>query len=102
MKKRKPVFENTYAGLSGAAIKPLALRMVHAVCQKVSIPVVGIGGIRTAEDVIEFMMAGATAVQIGAALFSNPLLPIQMIDGLQQLMEQEKISDLSEIRGIIK
>ncbi|MCK9338924.1 MAG: dihydroorotate dehydrogenase [Bacteroidales bacterium] len=102
VKKRKPVFENTYAGLSGAAIKPLALRMVHAVCQKVSIPVVGIGGIRTAEDVIEFMMAGATAVQIGAALFSNPLLPIQMIDGLQQLMEQEKISDLSEIRGIIK
>ena len=70
--KRKPVFENIYAGLSGPAIKPIALRMVHEVCKNVSIPVMGMGGITTAEDAIEFIMAGATCIQVGTSNFINP------------------------------
>ena len=69
--KRKPVFENIYAGLSGPAIKPIALRMVHEVCKNVSIPVMGMGGITTAQDAIEFIMAGATCIQVGTANFIN-------------------------------
>ena len=69
IKKRKPVFENTYAGLSGPAIKPIALRMTHQVAHAVKIPIMGMGGITTAEDAIEFIMAGADVVQVGTASF---------------------------------
>ena len=98
--KRKPVFNNVYAGLSGAAIKPIALRMVHSVCKKVQVPVVGIGGIYTAVDVVEFIMAGAAAVQIGTVNFNNPVVGREILENLVQLCQKEGIADLNEIRGI--
>lgn len=101
IKNRKPVFENVYAGLSGPAIKPIALRMVHEVCKNVSIPVFGMGGITTAEDAIEFIMAGATCVQIGTANFMNPRVGLEIIQGINDFMEKEGIKSLDEIRGII-
>jgi dihydroorotate dehydrogenase (NAD+) catalytic subunit len=99
--KRKPVFDNLTAGLSGPAIKPIALRMVNEVCKAVNIPVVGMGGIVTAEDAIEFIMAGAHAVQIGTANFMKPDICLDIIDGIEKFMIKENIKDLSEIRGII-
>lgn len=97
--KRKPVFNNVYAGLSGAAIKPIALRMVHSVCKQVKVPVVGMGGIYTATDVLEFVMAGAQAVQIGTVNFNNPLAGREILDDLVRLCEKEGITDINEIRG---
>lgn len=99
--KRKPVFENIYAGLSGPAIKPIALRMVHEVCKNVSIPVMGMGGITNGKDAIEFIMAGATCIQIGTANFINPRIGLEIIDEINNFMEKENINSLSEIRGII-
>lgn len=99
--RRKPIFNNVYAGLSGAAIKPIALRMVHSVCKQVKVPVIGIGGISTAEDVLEFIMAGASAVQIGTVNFNNPIIGQQIVKDVEHLCEKENIQNLSEIRGII-
>lgn len=99
--KRKPVFENVYAGLSGPAIKPIALRMVHEVCENVSIPVMGMGGITTAEDAIEFIMAGATCIQVGTANFLNPKIGLEIIEGIEKFMEEQGIERLDEIRGIL-
>ena len=99
--KRKPVFENVYAGLSGPAIKPIALRMVHEVCKNVKIPVMGMGGITTAEDTIEFIMAGATCIQVGTANFINPKIGLEIIDGIEEFMIKEGIKSLDEIRGIL-
>ena len=98
---RKPVFNNVYAGLSGPAIKPIALRMVHSVCKKVKVPVFGIGGIATAQDVLEFIMAGASAVQVGTANFNDPLACKHIIDELQVLCEKEGIQSWDEVRGCI-
>ena len=99
--RRKPIFNNVYAGLSGAAIKPIALRMVHSVCKQVKIPVIGIGGIYNAEDVLEFIMAGASAVQIGTVNFNNPMAGQLLVDDLNALCLKEGINDLEEIKGII-
>lgn len=99
--KRRPVFNNVTAGLSGPAIKPIALRMVYEVCQAVTIPVVGMGGIMTAEDVIEFIMAGATCVQLGTANFANPRIGQEIIEDLNRFMDENRIKSLDEIRGII-
>lgn len=99
--KRKPVFENISAGFSGPAIKPVALRMVYEVCRAVDVPVIGMGGITSWEDAIEFIMAGAAAVQIGTANFIKPDICMDIIDGIQNYMREEKIKNLSEIRGII-
>jgi dihydroorotate dehydrogenase (NAD+) catalytic subunit len=99
--KRRPVFDNIFAGLSGAAIKPVALRMVYEVCRTVDIPVIGLGGIMTWQDAVEFIMAGAHAVQLGTVNLIKPDAAIEIIDGLQHFMEEEKLKDLSEIRGII-
>lgn len=99
--KRKPVFNNVYAGLSGAAIKPIALRMVHSVCKQVKVPVIGIGGISSATDVLEFVMAGASAVQIGTVNFNDPLAGKHIVDELESLCQKECIESLEEIRGII-
>lgn len=98
--RRKPVFNNVYAGLSGAAIKPIALRMVHSVSKAVEVPVIGIGGIYTAEDVLEFMMAGAAAVQLGTIHFNNPEAGRNVLEELRQLCLREGISDVNEVRGI--
>lgn len=99
--KRKPVFNNVYAGLSGAAIKPIALRMVHSVCKQVKVPVIGIGGISTAADVLEFIMAGATAVQIGTVNFNDPLAGKHILEDLEALCQKEGIESMEEIRGIL-
>ncbi|MGL5822434.1 MAG: dihydroorotate dehydrogenase [Sarcina sp.] len=100
--KRKPVFNNKFAGVSGPAVKPIALRMVHEVAQNVEIPVIGLGGISTAEDAIEFMMAGASAIQIGTINFVNPRAGIEIIDGMKKFCEKEGIKNINEIVGIIK
>lgn len=99
--QKKAVFNNIYAGVSGPAIKPMALRMVHEVCKAVNIPVVGMGGICSFEDAIEFIMVGAQAVQVGTANFIKPDICIDIIEGIERYMLKEGIKDLSEIRGII-
>lgn len=101
IKNKKPVFDNVTAGLSGPAIKPIALRMVYEVCQAVNISVVGMGGIMNAGDVIEFIMAGATCVQIGTANFTDPKIGEKIIADLNKYMEENNIKSLDEIRGII-
>lgn len=99
--KKKAVFDNVYAGLSGPSIKPVALRMVHEVSKAVSVPVIGMGGIVTAEDAIEFIMAGAAAIQVGTANFIKPDVCLDIINGIQVFMRKEGIKHISEIRGII-
>jgi dihydroorotate dehydrogenase (NAD+) catalytic subunit len=99
--RRKPVFRNVVAGLSGPAIKPVALHMVYEACKAVSIPVVGLGGIMTGRDVIEFIMAGAQAVQIGTANFVKPDIALDILRELTEFMEEQGISSLDEIRGCI-
>lgn len=99
--KKKPIFENITAGLSGPAIKPIALRMVRDVSRAVKIPVVGMGGIRNFEDAIEFIMAGARAIQVGTMNLINPTAMIEIIEGMEAFMKTEKIKSLDEIRGII-
>ncbi|HIG0362214.1 TPA: dihydroorotate dehydrogenase [Clostridium sporogenes] len=101
IKRKTSVFENVTAGLSGPCIKPIALRMVYEVCKQVKIPVIGIGGICNYKDVIEFIMAGATAVQIGTANFMNPYSALDIIEDLEIYMKEEGIQTLEEIRGII-
>ncbi|WP_339275869.1 dihydroorotate dehydrogenase [Paenibacillus sp. FSL W8-0426] len=101
VRRRRSVFANTYAGLSGPAIKPIALRMVHQVARAVSIPVIGMGGIRSAEDIIEFVMAGANAVQVGTHNFVRLRAGAELVRELEQWMLQEKVCDLEEIRGIV-
>lgn len=101
IRQRKPVFENVYAGLSGKAIKPIALRMVHEVCKNVKVPVIGIGGITTASDVFEFMMAGCTAVQIATGNFTHPLIGQTLPQDLLKLMDEMHIQHINEIKGVI-
>ncbi len=99
--KRQPVFKNKTAGLSGPAIKPIALRMVWEVTNSVEIPVIGLGGIMNYEDAIEYIMAGASAVQVGSANFVKPDLIVDIIKGIDKFMLDENIKSLDEIRGII-
>jgi dihydroorotate dehydrogenase (NAD+) catalytic subunit len=97
--RRKPVLGNRTGGLSGPAVKPVALRMVYEVSGAVSIPVVGIGGISTWRDAVEFLMAGATVVQVGTASFFNPLAIPEVIDGLENWLREQGIADVREIIG---
>lgn len=99
--KRKPVFNNVYAGLSGPAVKPVALRMVHEVSKAVEIPVIGLGGITSGIDAIEFMMAGASAIQIGTVNFSNPMAGKEIIEEMEAFCISQGIKDINEIVGII-
>ena len=101
IRSRKPVFDNIYAGLSGPAIKPIALRMVHEVCRNVKIPVMGMGGICNGRDALEFIMAGASCIQVGTANFINPLSCIRIIEEIDDFLRKEGIKSLDEIRGII-
>ena len=101
VKQKRTVFENVYAGLSGPAILPIALRMVHQVAHAVTIPVVGMGGITSAEDALRFLMAGAVAVQVGTMTFANPNTMLAIIDGLATYCEREGLQSLQEIVGII-
>lgn len=99
LKRRKPVIANTMGGFSGPAIFPVAVRMVYQVSQAVSIPVVGMGGVQSAEDVLEMMLAGATAVEVGAANLVNPFASLDIVNGLPAAMEKYGINDLNEIIG---
>ena len=102
LKTRTPHLKNITGGLSGPAIKPVALRMVWQVVQRVSIPVIGIGGIMTAEDALEFLILGAKAVQIGTANFINPRATLNVIDGMQNYLVDNKIEDINDIIGTFK
>lgn len=99
--KKKAVFDNLYAGLSGPAIKPIALRMVHQVYKNVRIPIMGLGGISTWQDALEFIMAGATAIQIGTANFINPMMPIEVIQGLEKYCEENNVESIGEFVGVV-
>lgn len=98
---RRPVLANITGGLSGPAIKPVAVRMVWQVCKAVGLPVIGMGGIASAEDAIEFIMAGAAAVAVGTANFSNPRAMMDIIDGIEAFMREHGIRSLDEIRGVV-
>ena len=93
---------NKTGGLSGPAIKPVAVRMVYQTANAVKIPVIGMGGIASAEDALEFIMAGATMVSVGTANFNDPLTTIKVIDGFESFMEQKNITDIHEIIGCVK
>ncbi len=99
LKTGKPVIANKMGGFSGAAIKPVGIRMVYQVSQAVNIPVIGMGGVSTAEDVIEYIMAGATAVEVGAANLVNPYVCKEIIDELPEVMAKYGINNLNEIKG---
>ena len=99
LKTKKPVIANTMGGFSGPAIFPVAVRMVYQVSHAVKIPVVGMGGVSTAEDVVEMMLAGATAVEVGAANLVDPFACKKIIEDLPRVMEKYKINSLSEIIG---
>ncbi|NLL70174.1 MAG: dihydroorotate dehydrogenase [Epulopiscium sp.] len=100
--KRRPVLAMGVGGFSGPAIKPVAVRMVYQVKQAVSLPIIGMGGIATGEDAIEFIMAGATAIAVGTAHFHNPRASLEVLEGIQEYMEKYKVQELKKIRGIIK
>ncbi|WFA08165.1 dihydroorotate dehydrogenase [Tissierella sp. Yu-01] len=99
--RRKPVLANITGGLSGPAIKPVALRMVYDVAKTVSLPIIGMGGITSGDDAIEFIMAGATGVAIGTANFFNPRATMDVLEGITEYCHKYDIMELREIRGII-
>lgn len=97
---RRPVLANIFGGLSGPAVKPVALRMIWQVYRAVSLPIIGMGGITTAEDALAFIMAGASSVAIGTALYINPNTPAQVLSDISTFMQQEGFHTLAEMRGI--
>lgn len=102
VKKRTFAVANKTAGVSGPAIKPIAVRMVYQVANAVKVPIIGMGGISTAEDALEFLMAGATAVAVGTANFHNPYATMEIVRGIEQYMQENKIEDISELIGCVK
>jgi dihydroorotate dehydrogenase (NAD+) catalytic subunit len=99
LKTRRPVLANVIGGLSGPAIKPVALRMVYQVASSVSVPVIGIGGIETFEDALEFLLAGASAIQVGTANFINPRASEEIVEGIGRYVENEKLSSVRSLIG---
>ena len=93
---------NRTGGLSGPAIKPVAVRMVYQVANAVKLPVIGMGGITNAEDALEFIMAGATAVAVGTANFNDPITTIRVVEGIRDYMEKYNISDINELIGCVR
>jgi len=96
---RRPVLARRRGGLSGPAIKPIALRIVHDIASRVGVPVVGCGGVTTGLDAVEFLMAGATAVEVGTATFANPAAPLDVLDGLNDWLKAHGVTDVREIIG---
>jgi dihydroorotate dehydrogenase (NAD+) catalytic subunit len=88
-----------FGGLSGPAIKPIALRMVYQIAGAVDVPIVGCGGIRSGEDAVEFIMAGATAVQVGTATFTNPRAPLEVLEGIERFLAQAEVENIGSIVG---
>ncbi len=102
IKTGRPILKNNVGGLSGPAVFPVAVRMVWQVANAVKIPVMGMGGVATWEDAVEIMMAGASAVQVGAAIFNDPYTPIKIIDGLEKYCIDNNIDNISQIVGTVK
>jgi len=102
IERRQFALANKTGGMSGPAIKPIAIRMVYQCANAVSIPIIGMGGVANAEDAIEFMMAGATAVAAGAMNFVNPYLTEELVDGIDRFLENHNIADVNEIIGCVK
>jgi dihydroorotate dehydrogenase (NAD+) catalytic subunit len=100
--KRRPILKSITGGLSGPAIKPIAVRMIHEVYSKLDIPILGMGGIGTVEDVLEFLIAGASAISVGTANFYDPTAPIKILETLKKHMIKFEISSLKEITGSLK
>lgn len=100
--RRTFALANKTGGMSGPAVKPVAVRMVYQVANAVSLPIIGMGGIASAEDALEFIMAGATAVSVGTANFFEPRITEMVVDGIRSFMERQKIEDIHEIIGIVK
>jgi len=96
---RRPLLGNKTGGLSGPAIKPIALAMVYEVANAVEVPIIGCGGITSSRDAIEFIMAGASAIQVGTASFSNPRAPLDVLEGIEEFMRKEGIKDIAELIG---
>ena len=102
IERRDFVLANKTGGMSGPAIKPVAVRMVYQVANAVDVPIIGMGGIATAEDALEFIMAGATAVSEGTANFINPATTLEVVDGIKAYMERHQINDINELIGCVK
>lgn len=100
IKKGTPILGNTFGGLSGPAVRPVAVRMVYQVAQNINIPIIGMGGINSWEDAVEFIMAGATMVSIGTGIFPNPLLPLEIKEGLNNYCIENNLNNLQDIKGI--
>ena len=99
---RRPKLARVVGGYSGPAVKPVALRMVWQVAQAVSVPVLGMGGVTTGEDAVEFMLAGATAVAVGTANFVNPTATVDVIDGIIDYCESQGVKDVNELIGALQ
>ena len=102
VKKRCFALANKTGGMSGPAVKPVALRMVYQAAQAVKIPVIGMGGIATAEDALEFLLAGATAVSVGTANFYNPTATLEIVEGIEQYMKENHVTDIRELIGAVR
>ena len=100
--RRTFALANKTGGMYGPAVKPIAVRMVYQVANAVSLPIIGMGGIATAEDALEFIMAGATAVSVGTANFFNPYCTEEVVSGLEKFLEKQNVSDINELIGIVK
>ena len=100
--RRTFALANKTGGMSGPAVKPVAVRMVYQVAQAVKVPIIGMGGIATAEDALEFLMAGATAVSVGTANFFNPYATEEVVAGIEDFMQRQKVEDISELIGAVK
>lgn len=100
--RRTFALANKTGGMSGPAVKPIAVRMVYQVAQAVSLPIIGMGGIATAEDALEFIMAGATAVSVGTANFFNPYATVEIAEGIEKFMEAQHVEDIHELIGAVK
>ena len=98
VQRKRPILANITGGLSGPAVKPIAVRMVYQVRRAVQLPIIGLGGIMSGEDAVEFLMAGATAVSIGTAALINPMAPVNILDELNEYMEQQGFNNIAEVR----
>ena len=99
---RTPKIATGFGGLSGPGIKPIAVKMVYETARAVEVPVIGMGGIYSADDAIEFFLAGATAVAIGTAIFTDPKIPLEVVAGIEKYLIQHKLADIREIIGAIQ
>ena len=102
IRTRRPIIRNNTGGLSGAAVFPVAVRMVWQVANAVRIPIIGMGGISTWEDAVEMLMAGATALQIGTVLFSDPYAPVKINEGLNRFLDENGMKSVTELTGMVR